>query len=82
MRTTEKELVESCVGAVHSSVKYALSKTEKTGNQIEMGQQNFGWSTLPFSYIGVATSRDSANLFGDLILEIQQIFFFCKRCCT
>lgn len=35
-------------------------------------------TTLPFSYIGVATSRDSANLFGDLILEIQQIFFSVK----
>lgn len=40
----EKELEESCVGAVHSSVKYAPRKTEKTGNQIEMGQQNFGQS--------------------------------------
>lgn len=40
----EKDLVESSVGAVHSSVKYTLSKTERTGNQIEMGQQNFGQS--------------------------------------
>lgn len=32
------------MGAVHSSVKYTLSKTEKTRNQTETGQQNFGQS--------------------------------------
>lgn len=45
----EKELVESCAGAIHSNVKYtfrksALKEEKKTRNLIEMGQQNFGQS--------------------------------------
>lgn len=40
----EKELLEGCEGVVHSDVKYTFRKTERTRNQIEMGQQNFGQS--------------------------------------
>lgn len=40
----EKELAESCEGAVHSNVKYTFRKTERTRDQIEMAQQNFGQS--------------------------------------
>lgn len=40
----EKELVESCEGAVHSNVKYTFGKRGKTKNRNEMGQQNFGQS--------------------------------------
>lgn len=40
----EKELAESCEGAVHSDVKYTSRKTERTRNQNKMEQQNFGQS--------------------------------------
>lgn len=40
----EKELVESCEGAVHSNVKYTFRKRERTRDQIEVGQQNFSQS--------------------------------------
>lgn len=54
-------------------VNTLFRKTERTVNHIEMAQQNFVSlvsiiTNLPFSYLWVATSRRSGNLFGDLIL--------------
>lgn len=86
----EKELAESCEGAVHSDVKYTSRKTERTRNQNKMEQQNFGQSGQVYYqppiqlFLQAEVAKNviyfSDNFFGDFNAQMQ--YFFSKSCHT
>lgn len=86
----EKELAESCEGAVHSDVKYTSRKTERTRNQNKMEQQNFGQSGQVYYqppiqlFLQAEVAKNviyfSDNFFGDFNPQMQ--YFFSKNCHT
>lgn len=75
----EKELAESCEGAVHSDVKYTSRKTERTRNQNKMEQQNFGQSGQVYYQPPIQLFLQ-AEVAKNIIFQIISLEILTHRC--